>query len=66
MSLESLEHVIAMFESGAGIEVIENMSHMSARAYLPMTYLQNSKAKTLKTSAGTPGPGHANTIMLSL
>jgi hypothetical protein len=28
-----------MFESGAGVEVIENKGHMTARVYLPMTFL---------------------------
>ncbi|CAL8070999.1 unnamed protein product [Orchesella dallaii] len=32
-----------MFESGAGIEVIENMGHMSARVYLPRTYLNQTR-----------------------
>lgn len=28
-----------MFESGAGVEVIENAGHLTARVYLPLTFL---------------------------
>lgn len=38
-SIQNQSHVIAMFESGAGVEVIENKGHMTARVYLPMTFL---------------------------
>lgn len=38
-AIQNQSHVIAMFESGAGVEVIENMGHMTARVYLPYTYL---------------------------
>jgi hypothetical protein len=32
-------HVIIMFQSGAGLEVVENNRHMSARVYLPLSYM---------------------------
>ncbi len=28
-----------MFQSGAGLEVVENNRHMSARVYLPLSYM---------------------------
>lgn len=31
--------VIMMFDSGAGVEVIENQGFMSARVYLPWTFI---------------------------
>lgn len=31
--------VIIMFDTGAGVEVVENEGFMSARVYLPWTYL---------------------------
>jgi len=40
--IQNQSHVIAMFESGAGVEVIENRGHMTARVYLPMTFLVRS------------------------
>jgi len=38
-NIQNQSHVIAMFESGAGVEVIENKGHLTARVYLPMTFL---------------------------
>jgi hypothetical protein len=38
-NIQNQSHVIAMFESGAGVEVIENKGHMTVRVYLPMTFL---------------------------
>ncbi|XP_392408.3 protein mesh isoform X2 [Apis mellifera] len=35
--------VIIMFDTGAGVEVIENEGYMSARVYLPWTYLNKTK-----------------------
>lgn len=34
-----------MFDTGAGVEVIENEGYMSARVYLPWTYLVRLKKK---------------------
>ena len=31
--------VIIMFHSGVGVEVVENKGYMSARVYLPWTYI---------------------------
>ncbi|CAL8070989.1 unnamed protein product [Orchesella dallaii] len=42
-AIQNQSHVIAMFESGAGIEVIENRGHMTARVYLPRTYLNQTR-----------------------
>ncbi|XP_034937613.1 protein mesh isoform X2 [Chelonus insularis] len=35
--------VIIMFDTGAGIEVVENQGFMSARVYLPWTYMNKTK-----------------------
>ncbi|XP_058804487.1 protein mesh isoform X2 [Phymastichus coffea] len=35
--------VIIMFDTGAGVEVIENQGFMSARVYLPWTYMNKTK-----------------------
>ena len=32
-------HVIMMFQSGAGVEVIENKGYMATRVYLPWTFI---------------------------
>ena len=32
-------HVVIMFQSGAGVEVVENERHLTARVYLPLTYM---------------------------
>jgi hypothetical protein len=32
-----------MFESGAGVEVVENKGHLTARVYLPMTFLNQTR-----------------------
>ncbi|XP_021954689.1 protein mesh isoform X2 [Folsomia candida] len=42
-SIQNQSHVIAMFESGAGVEVIENKGHLTARVYLPMTFLNQTR-----------------------
>lgn len=34
--------VVMMFQSGAGVEVIENQGFMSARVYLPWAYIVNT------------------------
>lgn len=31
--------IVIMFASGAGVEVVENKGFMSARVYLPWTYM---------------------------
>lgn len=38
-SILNQSHVIIMFQSGAGVEVVENNRHMSARVYLPLSYM---------------------------
>ncbi|KAE8741013.1 hypothetical protein FOCC_FOCC013459, partial [Frankliniella occidentalis] len=35
--------VIMMFQSGVGVEVVENNGYMSARVYLPWTYINQTK-----------------------
>lgn len=42
-AIQNQSHVIAMFESGAGVEVIENMGHLTTRVYLPLTYLNQTR-----------------------
>ena len=32
-------HVVVMFQSGAGVEVIENKHYMAARVYLPWEFI---------------------------
>ena len=32
-------HVVMMFQSGAGVEVLENKGYMAARVYLPWTFI---------------------------
>ncbi|KAK2720563.1 hypothetical protein QYM36_004442 [Artemia franciscana] len=36
-------HVIIMFSSGAGVEIVENQRHMSARVYLPITFVNHTR-----------------------
>ena len=38
-SITNQSHVIIMFHSGIGVEVIENNRHMSARVYLPPRFM---------------------------
>ena len=35
-------HVVIMFQSGAGVEVVENERRLTARVYLPITYMVSS------------------------
>ncbi|XP_034194646.2 sushi domain containing 2 mesh isoform X1 [Osmia lignaria lignaria] len=35
--------VIIMFDTGAGVEIVENEGYMTARVYLPWTYLNKTK-----------------------
>lgn len=32
-------YLVIMFQSGAGVEVVENNRHMTARVYLPITFM---------------------------
>ena len=32
-------HVVMMFQSGAGVEVLENKGYMATRVYLPWTFI---------------------------
>lgn len=32
-----------MFSSGAGVEVVENAGHLTARVYLPWTFIVSSE-----------------------
>lgn len=36
-------HVIMMFQSGAGVEVIENKGYMATRVYLPWTFINQTR-----------------------
>merc|ERR1740128_1291654 len=36
-------HVVIMFQSGAGVEVVENNRHLTARVYLPITYMNQTR-----------------------
>lgn len=38
-----MSHIIAMFDSGAGVEVMTTEGHMTARFYLPRTYMNNTR-----------------------
>ena len=42
-TIQNQSHVIAMFESGAGVEVVENKGHLTCRVYLPMTFLVSAE-----------------------
>ena len=37
--IHNQSQVIVLFQSGAGIEVLENQGQMSARLYLPLTFM---------------------------
>lgn len=41
MYILNQSEIVIMFSSGAGVEVIENKGFMSARVYLPWTYMVN-------------------------
>jgi hypothetical protein len=41
--VQNQSHVIVMFESGAGVEVMENRGHLACRVYLPMTFLNQTR-----------------------
>lgn len=41
--------VVIMFSSGAGVEVVENAGHLTARVYLPWTYIVSRTKKKLST-----------------
>merc|ERR1712198_756847 len=36
-------HVIMMFQSGAGVEVLENKGYMATRVYLPWTFINQTR-----------------------
>lgn len=65
-SILNQSHVIIMFQSGAGVEVVENNRHMSARVYLPLSYMNQTRGLFGNWSTdlyddftlpdGTPGP----------
>lgn len=40
--ITNMSHVIAMFESGAGVEVKADKGHMTVHVYAPYTFLVNS------------------------
>jgi len=40
--------VIIMFDTGAGVEVVENEGFLSARVYLPWTYLVSSAYRQIE------------------
>lgn len=41
--IQNMSHIIAMFDSGAGVEVMTTEGHMTARFYLPRTYINNTR-----------------------
>ena len=46
-SIINQSHVIVMFASGAGVEVVENNRHMTARVYLPLSFMVYSNINYL-------------------
>ncbi|CAG0885412.1 unnamed protein product [Darwinula stevensoni] len=36
-------HVVVMFQSGAGIEVVENRGYLTARVYLPLSFINQTR-----------------------
>lgn len=41
--IQNMSHVIAQFDSGAGVEVIANKGHMSVHVYAPYTFVVSSR-----------------------
>lgn len=41
--IQNMSHVIAMFDSGAGVEVVANRGHMSVHVYAPYTFVNNTR-----------------------
>ena len=41
--IHNQSQVVVLFQSGAGIEVLENQGQMAARLYLPLTFMVRSK-----------------------
>ena len=37
--IHNQSQVVVLFQSGAGIEVLENQGQMAARLYLPLTFM---------------------------
>lgn len=46
--IQNMSHIIAMFDSGAGIEVMSTQGHMTLRVYLPRTFMVRAKGKASK------------------
>jgi len=42
--------VIIMFDTGAGVEIVENEGFLSTRVYLPWTYLVSSAYRYIEHS----------------
>lgn len=40
--IQNMSHIIAMFDSGAGVEVMSTYGRMMARVYLPVTFLNST------------------------
>ena len=40
--IQNMSHIIAMFDSGAGVEVMSTYGRMMVRTYLPVTYLNST------------------------
>ena len=38
-AMTSVSQVVIMFQSGAGVEVLENKGYMATRVYLPWTFI---------------------------
>ena len=43
-------HVVMMFQSGAGVEVLENKHYMACRVYLPWEFINQTRGQLLITS----------------
>ena len=37
--IQNMSHIIAMFDSGAGVEVITNQGHLTVHVYAPYTFI---------------------------
>ena len=40
-------HVVMMFQSGAGVEVLENKGYMAARVFLPWSFVVSKSSAKL-------------------
>ena len=43
-------HVVMMFQSGAGVEVLENKHYMACRVYLPWEFINQTRGQLKVTS----------------